>query len=192
MKFLSILFLPVFLAACSSVSTTSTWKDPAAGFPLTNIAVRVIDHDAIVGSSLENLVCTNLARLGIHVSHLDPTANFDAEASDDNTPARLAQPGVQAVLVAREGDRPPVPVQPSSNSKIDPYANTDPTRARRILNSTHDLEHWQWACCRIDNLKPLWTTTIDIHIDEAEDRAEKLKPCAKVVVDQLKLSGLLK
>jgi hypothetical protein len=193
MKFFCTALFLMLLTGCSSISGNSTWKDPEyTGGTITNLAVRVIDSDAIVGSTLEKLLCSEIGRNGITASHLDPMAALDVGPEEENSPAKLARTGVQAVLMGRAGDRQPTQVQPPSKSKIDPYAGPDPSRGRRILNSTQDMEHWQYTCCLIGTMKPIWTASIDVHIDELADRAEKLKPSIKVIVEQLKQSGLVK
>jgi hypothetical protein len=183
---------PVLFAACSSVPVDSTWKDPEirAG-TFTNIAVRIIDQDAIVRSFLDDQFCAELRVRGIIASKLDLTAALDAKPEDENSPARLAAPGVQAVLIAHQGERPLTQVQSSSGSRLDPYANPDPSRGRRIMDAGRDVERWQCALCLINDMKVIWTTSIDVHIDELSDRAGKLKPFVKASVDQLRRSNLL-
>jgi len=182
-----IWFAPVlFIAAgCSSISVDSSWKDSNyRGGPFTNIAVRVIDHDAIIGAFLEDKFCDELRKRGVKVSHLAPTAVLEPTAQDEDSPARLAAPGVQAVLVAREGDRQLTQIQTDGTPRI------DPTSTRRMLKAAQDLERWQCQLCLISDMKAVWTTRIDIQVEEIADRAAKLTPLAKTTVDRLQLDGL--
>src|SRR6266567_2583582 len=101
-KLFSVATLLFLLSGCSSISLDSTWKDSSyRGGPVTNVAVRVIDHDAIVGAFLENRFCEELRKRGLKASRLAPLAELEAAGSDEDSPAKLAQAGVQAVLVAR-------------------------------------------------------------------------------------------
>jgi len=184
----AILFL---FSGCASISVDSTWKDSNyRGGPVTNIAVRVIDHDAIIGAFLEDKFCEELRKRGLKVSRLARTAVLEPTAQDEDSPARLAEPGVQAVLVAREGDRQLTQIQTEGNARGAQYAGSDPTKTRRMLRAAQDLERWQCNLCLIKDMNPIWTARIDIRVEEVADRAEKLRPVAKATVDRLQLDSM--
>ncbi len=155
-----------------------------------HIAVRVIDHDAIIGALLEDKFCEELRKRGLRVSRLAPTAVLEPTAQDEDSPARLAEPGVQAVLVAREGDRQLTQIQTDGSARGDRFVGSDPTKTRRMLRAAQDLESWQCNLCLIKDMSPIWTTRIDIRVEEVADRAEKLRPLAKATVDRLQLDGM--
>src|SRR5882724_1430913 len=193
-KLIWVVPILVLLSACSSISVDSTWKDSNyRGGTVTNIAVRVIDHDAIVGAFLEDRFCEELRKHGLKASRLAPTAALEATGHDEDqdSPARLAQPGVQVVLVARQGDRQLTQVHTNEGARGDRYSVADPTSTRRMLKAAQDLERWQCDLCLINDMKAIWTTRIDVRVEEIADRAEKLRPLVKTTVDRLQLDAMI-
>ncbi len=192
MKFISFAGILILLTACTSVSVDSTWKDADyRGGPITNIAVRVIDHDPIVEALLEDRFCEELRKHGVTASRLPPTAVLDATSENEDSPARLAQPGVQAVLVAREADRQLAQIETEKSARIDQFTGGDPTRARRLIRASQDLEGWQCELRAIDSMKAFWTSRVDLRVEEIADRAEKLMPLAKTTVSRLQLETII-